>query len=357
MIDRCETRVIGAFRAPRGREPNAEALTAAAAWLGRAIPVVIPTETVYGLAAPALDRGAVEAIFRIKRRPPDNPLIVHIADRQQLSVIGTCLSPLGERLADRFWPGPLTLVVTTRAGLPWVTAGLDSIALREPAHEFARALIQATGPLAAPSANRSGRPSPTSARHVLEDLAGEVPLVVDAGDLEHGLESTVVDVRGDTPVLLRPGAVTLEDIRAALGVRVDTLASDDTVRSPGMKYRHYSPRAELWLYAAPSDGEQSALPSLCEDAARLIGSGRRVGVIARAPVSATHFLRLPDDPRTFARTLFSWLRELDERGVDHVLVEGIGQSGIGRAVMDRLERAAARVIAAPAAHAHREVRI
>jgi L-threonylcarbamoyladenylate synthase len=357
LIDRCETRVIGAFRAPHGREPNPEALAEAAAWLGRGVPVVIPTETVYGLAAPALECDAVLAIFRIKRRPSDNPLIVHVAERQQLSALGTQLSALGERLAERFWPGPLTLVVSTRASLPWVTAGLDSIALREPAHAFARALIQMTGPLAAPSANRSGRPSPTSAKHVLDDLKGEVPLVVDAGDLEHGLESTVVDVRGDVPVLLRPGAVTLEDLRAALGLRVETTGSDDTVRSPGMKYRHYSPRAELWLYAPASDGAPGALSSLCEDAERLMGSGRRVGVIARGPVNATHFLPLPSDPRTFARVLFSWLRDLDELGVDHILVEGIGQGGIGRAVMDRLERAAARVIATPAAHEHHEVLI
>jgi L-threonylcarbamoyladenylate synthase len=350
-----QTRVVGAFCGPDSREPSGETLAEAAGWLGNAVPVVIPTETVYGLAAPALDPDAVAAIYRIKGRPSDNPLIVHLGARQQLSVVGTELPPLGARLAERFWPGPLTLVVATRTRLPWVTAGLDSIALREPAHAFTRALIQRTGPLAAPSANRSGRPSPTCVAHVLADLEGCVPLVVDGGDLEHGLESTVVDVRGDAPVLLRPGAVTLEDIRAALGMRVETAAAHDVVRSPGMKYRHYSPRAELWLYANGDDAPSGAPLGLQEDAARLIAAGRKVGVIARTPVAATHFMPLPSEPRIFARALFAWLRELDERGVDLVCVEGISRAGIGRAVMDRLERAATRVIGAPPAGQRREV--
>jgi L-threonylcarbamoyladenylate synthase len=350
-----QTRVISAFRAPDSREPSSEALDAAAAGLGGGAPVVIPTETVYGLAAPALDPEAVASIYRIKGRPPDNPLIVHVAEQEQLSSVGTTLPPLGARLAERFWPGPLTLVVATRASLPWVTAGLDSIALREPAHEFARALIRRVGPLAAPSANRSGRPSPTSVAHVLADLAGEVSLVVDGGDLEHGLESTVVDVRGNVPVLLRPGAVTLEDLRAALGGRVETATNDDVVRSPGMKYRHYSPRAELWLYMPGGDAEHGILSRLREDAERAITAGRCVGVIARTRVDAVHFKPLPAEARAFARALFGWLRELDELGVDLVLVEGIGRAGIGRAVMDRLERAATRVIGAPPAREHRGV--
>jgi L-threonylcarbamoyladenylate synthase len=249
----------------------------------------------------------------------------------------------------------LTLVVATRARLPWVTAGLDSIALREPAHEFARALIRRVGPLAAPSANRSGRPSPTSVAHVLTDLRGEVSLVVDGGDLEHGLESTVVDVRGHVPVMLRPGAVTLEDIRAALGGSVETATPDDVVRSPGMKYRHYSPRAELWLYVPAADLDHGIPSSLQEDAAGAIAAGRRVGVIARTPVDAAHFKPLPSEARAFGRTLFAWLRELDELGVDLVLVEGIGRAGIGRAVMDRLERAATRVIGASPAREHHGV--
>jgi len=338
-----QTRVVSAFAPPESEDPNPVALASAAHWLARGEPVVIPTETVYGLAAPALERQAVAAIFRIKQRPLDNPLIVHVAEREQLSLIGTELSPLGARLAERFWPGPLTLVVSTQAKLPWVTAGLDSIALREPAHPFARALIRAVGPLAAPSANRSGRPSPTRASHVLEDLQGDIPLVIDGGDLEHGLESTVLDVRGDTPILLRPGAVGLEEIHAALGRPVETATRDTAARSPGMKYRHYSPRAELWLYLPLGSADDRATARLRQDALRLLASGRRVGAIARSPVDATHFIALPSDARAVARGLFAWLRQLDELDMDYVLVEGIPNGGLGRAVMDRLERAATRV--------------
>ena len=333
------TEVLGAFVATEPLRPSPAALSAAEAWLGRSEPVVIPTETVYGLAARALDRASVLSIFEIKGRPADNPLIVHVTRRSHLDEVGATLSPLARRLIERFWPGPLTLVVPCRAQLPWVTAGLDSVAVRHPSHPFAAALIERVGPLAAPSANLSGRPSPTRARHAFADLSGRVPLIIDGGELEHGLESTVLDVRGDAPVLLRPGALPAELLEQALEVDIERASAHGAVRSPGMKYRHYSPRAELWLY--PSDPPSSAL--LQSDARQLRASGRKLAAIAREPLEAERFIRHPADPRELARKLFGWLYELDELGVDCILVEGVPPSGIGRAVMDRLERAATHV--------------
>jgi L-threonylcarbamoyladenylate synthase len=358
-----DTRVVGAFEPvePAGAKsvvPSPRALAAAESWLRRGVPVVIPTETVYGLAAPAPDRRAVSAVFAIKGRPQDNPLIVHVTRETHLAAVGARLSPLAVALARRFWPGPLTLVVSCGESLPWVTAGLDSVAVRHPAHAFAAALIDRVGPLAAPSANLSGRPSPTRAGHATRDLSGRVPLVVDGGDLEHGLESTVLDVRGERPVLLRPGALPLEMIESACERSILTATSHGSVRSPGMKYRHYSPRAELWLYpvaveeatGAPASSsaptfataQTTAAARLELDARRLTAAGRRVAAIARQPVDVERFIAQPE-PRELGRALFRWLLELDELGVDCILVEGVALAGVGRAVMDRLTRAAAHV--------------
>lgn len=342
--------MLEAFDASDG-SASAAALAAAGDWLGQGAPVVIPTETVYGLAAPALDRAAVGAVFAIKGRPQDNPLIVHVTRDAHLAEVGADVSALSRELMRRFWPGPLTLVVRCRKSLPWVTAGLDSVAVRHPAHAFAAALIDRVGPLAAPSANVSGRPSPTRVEHALADLGGRVPLVVDGGALEHGLESTVLDVRGASPVLLRPGALALESIEAALGRAIGAATAHGPVRSPGMKYRHYSPRAELWLYPPSLGTPATVAASLANDARRLRGAGKRVAVIAREPVEAERFIAQPGDPQELARRLFAWLYELDALGVDTILVEGVAPVGVGRAVMDRLTRAAARVSGEPAAAA------
>ena len=324
------------------RSVSEPALASAVRWLAQSVPVVIPTETVYGLAAPALDRAAVSAIFAIKQRPLDNPLIVHIAAADQLAGLGVRFSALAERLAQAFWPGPLTLVLPTQAELPWVTAGLDSIAVRQPRHEFALALIRRAGPLAAPSANLSGLPSPTRARHAVQDLSGRVPLIIDGGDLDHGLESTVIDARAEQPVLLRPGALSAEEVEACCGCALHTPGDHERIRSPGMKYRHYSPRAELWLYP-PLSAHPAAARQLAEDAHNLRAQGRSVAAILRRRIDVEHFIALPSDPALIARQLFVWLRELDERRVDCVLIEGVNRTGLGRAIMDRLERAASRV--------------
>jgi L-threonylcarbamoyladenylate synthase len=341
------TEVLPAFEpgAAEGalRVPGERALASASDWLQRGVPVVIPTETVYGLAAPALDRQAVSAIFAIKQRPLDNPLIAHVSGLEQLGLLGIELSPLAQRLASAFWPGPLTLVLPTKKQMPWVTAGLDSIAVRQPRHDFACALIERVGPLAAPSANRSGLPSPTRASHALQDLQGRVPLIVDAGELEHGVESTVLDVRGTEPVLLRPGALSTEAIEASCGCAVRLTPAGSAARSPGMKYRHYSPRAELWLYP-PLSGNARAARQLAADASALRAQGRRVAAIVREPVPGVErVIALPAEPRQVARQLFHWLRELDDQGMDCVLVESVAAQGVGRAIMDRLLRAATHV--------------
>lgn len=331
----------GSGRAVASENVAMPTLESAAGFLLRGVPVVIPTETVYGLAACASDSRAVRRVFEVKGRPADNPLIVHVTRTAHLHDIGASLSPLATELTRRFWPGPLTLVVAGGTELPWVTAGLDSVAVRHPAHAFAAALIDRTGPLAAPSANRSGRPSPTCARHAARDLEGRVPLVVDGGELEHGLESTVLDVRGERPVLLRPGALALELLEAACGRAIECAVPHGPVRAPGMKYRHYSPRAELWLY--PAGGSPSAAQRIASDAHQLAREGRRLAVLARAAVPAERFIAMPTDPVELGRGLFRWLVELDELGVDAILVEGIAGAGVGRAVMDRLTRAATRV--------------
>ncbi len=335
--------------------PRERTLGCASEWLRRSIPVVIPTETVYGLAAPALDRQAVAAIFAIKQRPLDNPLIAHVARLEQLELLGVRLSRMAEQLVQAFWPGPLTLVLPTSKEMPWVTAGLDSIAVRQPRHAFACSLIERVGPLAAPSANRSGLPSPTRASHVLQDLNGRVPLIVDGGELEHGLESTVLDVRGPAPVLLRPGAVSTEAIEASCRCAVRLPQAGGTVRSPGMKYRHYSPRAQLRLYP-PLAGDARAARQLASDARELRAQGRRVAAIVREPVAGVErLILLPSEPRQVARQLFHWLRELDDQGMDCVLVEGVPAQGVGRAIMDRLQRAASHVQSAEAPVASIEV--
>jgi L-threonylcarbamoyladenylate synthase len=216
-------------------------------------------------------------------------------------------------------------------------------------------LIERVGPLAAPSANRSGLPSPTRAAHALQDLAGRVPLIVDAGELEHGVESTVLDVRGPAPLLLRPGALSTEAIEESCGAAVRLPRADGPVRSPGMKYRHYSPRAQLWLYPPLAGDEQSAR-LMASDARELRSQGRRVAAITRAPVpQVDRSIALPAEPRQVARQLFHWLRELDDEGVDCVLIEGVPPQGVGRAIMDRLGRAATRVRRAEASAASPEV--
>lgn len=310
--------------------PDAEKIEAAAAVLRGGGTVAFPTETVYGVGADARSGAAVERIFAAKGRPPDNPLIVHVESPAAAQLVAADFTPLAHELAARWWPGPLTLVVAANPDLPRVTTGgLATVAVRVPAHPVALALLRVAGvPVAAPSANRSGRPSPTTAQHVLDDLAGQVDLVLDGGACRLGLESTVVDARGGVPVVLREGAVTREE----LGVPDDNGAATASAASPGTRYRHYQPRCEVVLVAAGSG---------VAHATDLAADGRKVGFVgfshAPPPVTTIDVVR---DADHLGERLYGALRDAESSGVDVVVIESVPEVGIGRAVMDRLRRAA-----------------
>jgi L-threonylcarbamoyladenylate synthase len=312
--------------------PEPDLIADAAACLRRGGLVAFPTETVYGLGVAALDAAAVRRLFAAKGRPADDPLIVHVASLDALAALVAARPPAVDALAARFWPGPLTLVLRRSPLVPdEVTAGLDTVAVRVPAHPVARALLAAAGiPVAAPSANLFSRPSPTQASHVLEDLDGRIDLVLDGGRTQVGVESTVLDLSGDVPEVLRPGAVTLEMLRPLLpDVRMRVAAvAHGPQRSPGLLTKHYSPRAPLTLYEGP--GER-VLARIRQDADRAEAAGRRVGLL------------LPDDDAAVtAARLYAALREFDAAGVEEILA-GLpaATDGLSQAVADRLRRAAA----------------
>ncbi len=310
--------------------------------------VAFPTETVYGLGADALNARAVERIFEAKGRPTDNPIIVHLADSAELPGVVASVPQTAGTLIARCWPGPLTLVLPASPAVPAVTrGGLPTVAVRVPAHPVARALIRAAGrPVAAPSANRSGRPSPTTARHVAADLNDAIDIILDAGPTPLGVESTVVDLTGKTPMLLRPGGIPLEALESMLGrVAVAPAGSQALRRSPGTRYRHYAPRAQVVLIEAQPD---RIAVELAAAVFRLWDRGLRVGAMVAAETAsgvpagaAVRVMGSRNDPQAIAANLFAQLRELDAAGLDAIVVEGIEERGVGRAVMDRLRRAAA----------------
>jgi L-threonylcarbamoyladenylate synthase len=323
--------------------------------------VAFPTETVYGLGADALNAQAVAAIFAAKGRPMDNPLIAHVAAVGEARALACAWPAAAELLARAFWPGPMTLVVPAAAHIPReVTAGLDTVAIRLPAHAVARALIRATGrPLAAPSANRSGRPSPTRAEHVLEDLGGRIAGVLDGGPCGVGLESTVLDLSGAVPTILRPGAVTREMLAQALGQPVQGApkpheAEGDAAevmrpRAPGMKYRHYAPRGELYLlagdWAAQVDALRAALrrTDLPRPLVLLVSDESAAALTEAGALPAeTHCLRLGarEQPAQLAVNLFHLLRRCDGLGARLILAETFAAVGAGAALMNRLHKAA-----------------
>jgi len=337
--------------------------------------VAFPTETVYGLGADARSTSAVEGIYAAKGRPSDNPLIVHIADRAQLAELVSETIPaaereLAERLIASFWPGPLTLVLPARPGAvsPRVTAGLTTVAVRMPDHPLALALIRAAGlPIAAPSANRSGRPSPTTARHVADDLAGRIAGILDGGPTSVGLESTVVAVGPRGLELLRPGGVTQQALRDALPDVPLTLAPElqrhadaspdaqqqeqaAAPRAPGMKYAHYAPQGEMRVVTCgPSAASRAAVP---DRAAALLAEAKRRGLRTGVLTYEEHADRYAGvdrvavcgslrDLSTTAHRLYDALRSFDEAGIEYIVAEGCPTEGVGEAIMNRLMKAAA----------------
>lgn len=331
--------------------PDAEALSLASRLLHEGQLVAFPTETVYGLGANALDARAVLGIFAAKGRPADNPLIVHVYDRAQLAPLCD-VSPLAEKLMDAFWPGPLTLILPRKSAVPdEVAAGLPTVAVRMPSHPVAAALLRACQlPIAAPSANRSGKPSPTTAQHVFTDMDGRIPLILDGGSCDVGLESTVLDLTGDVPCILRPGGITKAMLETVLGeVTVAgsvlrPLQKGEKALSPGMRYRHYSPDGQVTLVEGDEADVVAALRQLT---AHANAQGHRACVMCFSEHMEAlkdcqpHDIGHRDDASEVAHRLFDTLRRLDEEHMDVIFSEVVPPEGVGLAVMNRLGRAAA----------------
>ena len=310
--------------------------------------VAFPTETVYGLGANALNTEAVEKIYEAKGRPSDNPLIVHIADVSKLNELVAEIPEAAELLIKAFWPGPLTMVFKKSNLVPdIITAGLDTVAVRMPDSSVAQKLIREAGvPVAAPSANLSGRPSPTTHRHVVEDLYGRIEYIIDGGPCQVGVESTVLDVTTDIPIILRPGGITLEMLEKVLGkVNTDSvleIKGDMKPRSPGMKYRHYSPKAEMILISGQSDQVVKKINALIKESSE---RGLRVGVLASLENADKYNAEVVVNAGSVNHTdkiaagLYDSLRTFDEKKVDIIYSEVFEEKGIGRAIMNRLKKA------------------
>jgi L-threonylcarbamoyladenylate synthase len=322
-------------------DPDADSIRQAAEVLRRGGLVAFPTETVYGLGADVLNLEAVRKVFVAKERPPDNPLIVHIAISRQLDDIVDEIPEKGALLGETFWPGPLTLVMKRTILISdLVTAQLDTVAVRMPNHPVPLAMIEALGEgVVGPSANLSGRPSPTTAQHVYDDLRGRVDLILDAGPTPIGLESTVVDVMTDPPAILRLGGLTRERIEEVIGPVSLGIEEEQIRRSPGTRHRHYAPRAKVILVER-EDAE--TLAALLQEQRQL---GKRVGCIVNSPelsrLESGDFYRvLPSALDILGRYLFRTLRELDGMGLDVIIIESVREEGLGATIMDRLRRAA-----------------
>lgn len=325
--------------------PSPADLETAAAILRQGGTVIFPTETVYGLGANALSADAVKKIFAAKGRPADNPLIVHIADVTELSKLTADISPAAQKLIDAFWPGPLTLIFKKSPQIPSaVTGGLNTVAIRMPSSEIARKLLQITKlPIAAPSANLSGKPSPTSFRYVKADMDGRVDAIIDGGDCTVGVESAVLDVSGETPILFRPGKVTREQIENLIGPikTVSHVQEGEAPKSPGLKYKHYAPNAKVLILHGSLEQVQDYINHQ---------KNLRVGMLVfdEFPplygIAAKRSLGSRSKPQEAAHRLFTALRELDDEKADVILAPEIPDSGIFSAVRNRLYRAAGGVI-------------
>ena len=303
--------------------------------------IAFPTETVYGLGANGLDEEAVSKVYKAKGRPSDNPMILHIAEISEIYDIAEELSEDGRKLVEAFWPGPLTVVVKRKPIVPdTTTGGLDTVGVRMPSDETARNLIKAAGvPIAAPSANLSGKPSPTMAEHVIKDMNGRIDGIICGGKCQVGIESTVVSVVGDTPVILRPGKITKEDMSKVLGkeVKIDpaieitnakeTKNHDFKPMAPGMKYRHYAPEAEMLVIEGDEDKVKLEIAKQKES---LEKQGKKVGVIMFGS----------DNFEVAAHDLFADLRKMDDENVDYIIAGAVKSEGLGYAVMNRMLKSA-----------------
>jgi L-threonylcarbamoyladenylate synthase len=332
-------------------KPEAEKIQAAAAIIKAGGLVAFPTETVYGLGADALNAKSVLALFAAKKRPLDNPPIVHVENLSDVYKLAEDVPPKAELLICQFWPGPLTLVFKRNPAVPDVTtAGLETIAVRMPKHRIALALIKESGcPIAAPSANLAGKPSPTSAKHVFEDLNGRIDAILDGGFTSIGVESTVLDVSIDPPMLLRPGGTTLEALQKAMGevrlhpfITTETELPGEKARSPGMLHKHYAPKAQVILV-------EGIVPAIMAKLKELTSAcwmqNKRVGILATDETAWAYeadvvkSLGSRRNVEAMATNLFRLLREFDAENVDIILAEAVPTEGLGLAVMNRLRKA------------------
>ncbi len=331
--------------------PDPSKIQAAAKIIHEGGLVAFPTETVYGLGADALNPNAVLALFEAKKRPLDNPPIVHVASPSEVYRLVQEVPKKAELLMEKFWPGPLTLVFKHSSLIPNVTvAGLDTVAIRMPKHKVALALIeQSNCPIAAPSANLAGKPSPTIAQHVYDDLNGRIDAILDGGPTNIGVESTVVDVTLDPPMILRPGGTTFEELKQVLGdVKLHAFVEAvmelplEKIRSPGMKHRHYAPKAQVILVEGGIEAIKSKIEELAE-CYRL--KGAKVGILATDETQAKYKADVVKSVGSrfnlpvIASNLFRLLREIDAESVHLIIVEGVPSEGIGLAVMNRLRKA------------------
>lgn len=311
--------------------------------------VAFPTETVYGLGASVFDEKAIEKIFIAKNRPQDNPLIAHISTISQLNELSKPL-PIAIKLAKKFWPGPLTIVVKKTKKVPLkVTAGLDTVAVRMPSNKIALKLISdCKVPIVAPSANLSGKPSPTKASHVINDLFGKIDAIIEGKDCVYGLESTVVDTTMEPMVLLRPGKITFEQLEKFLGkgkiIKHSLKDKTSKAKSPGMKYKHYSPKAEVILL---SGKKEKIVEKIIELSENMVKKKQKIGIISKQKICINNkniiYKQLVSE-KVFAKELFHLFREMDSLGVKKIFVEETSEKGLGLAIMNRLKKASKRTI-------------
>lgn len=318
-------------------------ITDAASTLQQGGLVVFPTETVYGIGANALDPKAASNIYRVKGRPSDNPLIVHIADAKDVIKYAEVRSADVDLLIQAFWPGPFTLILPKKDCIPKaITGGLETVAIRFPDNDIAQAIINASNlPICAPSANRSGTPSSTLFQHVFDDFNGKVDIIIDGGPSFVGLESTVLDMTGPMPTILRPGYVTKTMIEEVLGYSIlsqqPLIEDDDTPKSPGMKYKHYAPKGDVLLLDGTQDQIIQYLANLPNENVGVIGSSE---LLANVHQSIQFDLGSLTDPVTIAKRVFLALRSMDEQNVKTIYIEALEESDLGEAIMNRLYKAA-----------------
>ena len=340
-----------------------EELKEAALVIRRGGLVAFPTETVYGLGGNALDEDAAGKIYAAKGRPSDNPLIAHVSCAAEVEPLVKYMPESGRKLMEKFWPGPLTLIFPKSSRVPYgTTGGLDTVAVRMPSDPIANRLIALAGvPIAAPSANTSGRPSPTTADHVWQDMNGRIDMVIDGGAVGIGVESTIVDVSGETPAVLRPGAVTMEMLRGVLGegtidpAILGPVAEGVHPKAPGMKYKHYAPKAELTLVEPEMGDKKAGMTKAQIDrmvdmvkmlAKEQIQAGQRVGIICTDESRDAYHegiirsIGARQSQESVAHNLYAVLREFDDLGAEVIFSESFGEDHLGQAIMNRLSKAA-----------------